>query len=291
MTRRNRLLGATAMPDIGAEAPKIEDDLSGARKPLEAIQGGGVSETGTASEAEKATKATATRKARKSKPKASIQLEPPEETYKPEPFKPGPLAEELDEDEAEFRAMRRDMDGVKGTSAAGIVSINAGKAPPKNEFFRTHPSFAPSVPIINIEKGMEKHFFAVSPNMVEPLAAIGITVAYHTLYFTITSDRTFTVVPVRDDSEGTEATNDYDGTKAIAMRRGRKDWVRMYTDMANRCYKVFPADEGRFSDPSWPDLTHAKIFRLAFRDKGRLIDSVDHPLFQKWASKDKPSPK
>ena len=46
-----------------------------------------------------------------------------------------------------------------------------------------------------------------------------------------------------------------------------------------------------FRHPSWPDLTHAKIFRLSFRDKGRLIDSVDHPLFQKWASKDKPGPK
>ena len=27
-----------------------------------------------------------------------------------------------------------------------------------------------------------------------------------------------------------------------------------------------------------------KIFRLAFRDKGRVIDSVEHPLFLKWAA-------
>ena len=50
----------------------------------------------------------------------------------------------------------------------------------------------------------------------------------------------------------------------------------------------FSRGRGRFTDPSWPDLSHAKIFRLAFRDKGRLIDSVDHPLFQKWASRDEP---
>ena len=31
----------------------------------------------------------------------------------------------------------------------------------------------------------------------------------------------------------------------------------MFTDMPNRCYKVFPAPEDRFSDPSWPDLSHA----------------------------------
>lgn len=269
-----------------------EPENGRAPKPLEIVQGTPAPEAGA--EPKKLRKARAPKavKATKAKLKTGIPSEPPEDTYKPEPFKPGPLTEEeLDADEAEFRAMRRDMDGVKGASAAGIVTINARKAPPKNEFFRVHKTFAPSVPIINIEKGMEKHYFAVAPHMVEPLAAIGITVAYHTLYFTITSGATFTVVPVRDADEGGEATNDYNSTKAIAMRRGRTEWVRMYTDMANRCYKVFPAEEGRFSDPSWPDLSHAVIFRLAFRDKGRLIDSVDHPLFQKWASKDKPDSK
>ena len=261
MTRRNKLLGTTAMPDIGAEAPKIEDDLNGARKPLEAIQGGAAPEGGAIPETGRRkprAQGTGPRrrrrrprlgKARKSKPKTGIPSEPPEETYKPEPFKPGPLAEELDEDEAEFRAMRRDMDGVKGTSAAGIVSINVGKAPPKNEFFRTHPSFAPSVPIINIEKGMEKHFFAVSPNMVEPLAAIGISVAYHTLYLTITSGGTLTVVPVRDAVEGAEATNDYDGTKAIAMRKGRTELGPHVHRYGEPLLQGFPCRRGQIFGP------------------------------------------
>ena len=60
--------------------------------------------------------------------------------------------------------------------------------------------------------------------------------------------------------------------------------MRLYTDQENRCYKVFPAPVGRFGEPQWPDLKHSKIFRLAFRDKGRLIDSVEHPLFKKWAA-------
>ena len=64
--------------------------------------------------------------------------------------------EQLDEDEREFRAMRRDLPGVKGASAAGIVAISVGKTPTKNEFFRTHPTFRPIVPIVDIEVGMEK---------------------------------------------------------------------------------------------------------------------------------------
>ncbi|MGA8295391.1 MAG: hypothetical protein WB820_23485 [Rhodoplanes sp.] len=35
-----------------------------------------------------------------------------------------------------------------------------------------------------------------------------------------------------------------------------------------------------------PQLKPAKIFRLAFRDKGRLIDSPEHALFRKWAARD-----
>ena len=56
----------------------------------------------------------------------------------------GVTEEELDADEREFRAMRRDLNGVKGVSAAGIVTISVGKTPDKNEFFRSTPSFGRS---------------------------------------------------------------------------------------------------------------------------------------------------
>jgi hypothetical protein len=98
-------------------------------------------------------------------------------------------AEQLDEEEAEFRKLRRDLPGVKGNSAAGIIAVSVKKAPTKNEFFRVHkdPDFRPIMPIVDIELGMEKHYFAVTPDMVEPLSAIGITVTDATLYLTVTS--------------------------------------------------------------------------------------------------------
>src|SRR4051794_220178 len=57
-----------------------------------------------------------------------------------------PTAEQLDDDEKEFRALRRDLPGVKGASAAGIVTVGVGKTPGKNEFYRTHPGFRPVMP-------------------------------------------------------------------------------------------------------------------------------------------------
>ena len=208
--------------------------------------------------------------------------EPPEDHLKlvsPE------VQEELDEEEQEFRSIRRDLPGVKGVSAAGIVAIGVGKTPSKNEFFRTHKGFRPIVPMVDCEIGMEKQFFAVTSDMVEPLNAIGISVTDHTLYLTITSRGALKIIPVRGANTDGEQ-NEYHRTKELGLIQGMDEWVRLYTDLENRCYKVFVAPAGRFDEPQFPEIKEAKIFRLAFRDKGRLLDSTEHALFKKWAARD-----
>ena len=84
-----------------------------------------------------------------------------------------------------------------------------------------------------------------------------------------------------------EIDNEWTRTKEIGLLDGRASWVRIYSDRENTSYKVFPAPSGRFADPIWPDLKPSKIFRLAFRDKYRLIDSPEHPLFKKWDARDR----
>jgi hypothetical protein len=195
------------------------------------------------------------------------------------------VEETLDAEEQEFRSIRRDLPGVKGGSATGIVAISVGKTPSKNEFFRAHPDFRPVVPIVDLEVGMEKQFFAVTNDMIEPLNSIGVTVTEHVLYLTITARGAIRLVPVRQANADGEQ-NEYHRTKEIGLIQSMDEWVRLYTDQENRCYKVFPAPAGRFGEPQWPELKHAKIFRLAFRDKGRLVDSTEHPLFKKLAARD-----
>jgi hypothetical protein len=192
---------------------------------------------------------------------------------------------QLDAEEAEFHAMRRNLPGVKGTSSAGIVTISVSKLPGKNEFFRTHREFRPTMSIVDLEVGMERQYFAVTSDMVEALSAIGITVSDYVLYLTITSRGAIRIVPVRQANADGEQ-NEYSRTKEIGLLAGIEEWVRLYPDQENHCYKVFPAPAGRFGEPQWPDLKPARIFKLAFRDKGRLLDSTGHPLFLKWAARD-----
>jgi hypothetical protein len=190
--------------------------------------------------------------------------------------------EEEDEDDREFRSLRRDMPGVAGASAAGIITVGVGKIPGRHEFFRTHPAFNPVVNLVINEKGMDKQWCTVAANMETPLLSIGISFALHTLYFTVTETGTTKVIPVRcPDEDGNQ--NEYDRTKEMGLIDGRNKWVRLYTDLKNGCYKVYPAPKDRFADPIFPDLKPSKINRLAFRDKGNHIDNQQHPLFMKWA--------
>ena len=208
-----------------------------------------------------------------------------EQAKKPDHLKLVP-EEELDEAEKEFRALRRDVPGVKGAADAGMLTVSVGKQiTPKNEFYRTHKTFRPVVPIVNVEVGMDKHFIAVMPNMVESLASMCITVADHTLYLTVTPEGGFRIIPVRgSNTEGEQ--NEWDRTKEKALLAGEDEWVRMYSDIPNGAFKCFPAPPGRFGEPKWPEIKHAKIMRMAFKDKGWLIDSIDHILVQKWAGRD-----
>ena len=192
---------------------------------------------------------------------------------------------EESEEEREFRAMREDLPGAAGASAIGIVAISVAKIPGKNVFFRTHPDFRPIMSLVDTEVGMEKAYFAVKTNMKEALASIGISVSPRTLYLTVTSTGKVCIVPVRHANADGEQ-NEYSRTKEIGLRDGIKDWVRLWTDQENKCYRVYPAPKDRFPKPVWPELSEAKIFRLAFRDRGRMIDSSEHPLFLKWAARD-----
>ena len=196
---------------------------------------------------------------------------------------PEPVTSEmLDEDEAEFTKLRRDLPGVKGASSVGIVTITVSNKTVRNEFFRTHPTFCPEVMLVQNEEGMDKHYYAVDTGMEVPLKSIGITCVLHKLYLIVTPKGAVRIIPIN-----CEIDNEWTRTKEIGLLAGRDGWFRLYSDKENTSYKVFPAPAGRFADPIWPDLKPSKIFRLAFRDKGRLIDSPEHPLFKKWDARDR----
>jgi hypothetical protein len=191
---------------------------------------------------------------------------------------------DLDEDEAEFARLRRDLPNVAGAASLVISGIAVVKAPPKNEFFRAWEHFHPIVDLVTDQVRLDQKFYAVDPGMREVLQSIGIAYAPHTLYLIMTTKRAFRVIPVRcPDADGDR--NDYASSKELALRESVGAWLRIYTDMENASYRKFPAPLGRFPEPIWPELSAAKIFRLRFRDRGYLIDTPEHPRFIDWVGR------
>ena len=147
--------------------------------------------------------------------------------------------EQLDAEEREFRALRRDLPGVKGASAAGIVTISVGKAPAKNEFFRTHPDVSsPSCRSSTSKSAWRSTYFAVTSDMIEALAAIGITVTDHVLYLTVTSRGAV------QDRAGATSQCRRRAERIHPHQRDRPDpghagWVRLYTDLENKATRCF----------------------------------------------------
>ena len=106
------------------------------------------------------------------------------------------------------------------------------------------------IPIVDLEVGMEKQFFAVT----DPDGRSARRDRHHgdrsrALFHGDVARCAYKIVPVRQaDADGEQ--NEYARTKEIGLLEGIDDWVRLFTDLENRCYKVFPAPVGRFADPS-----------------------------------------
>ena len=192
--------------------------------------------------------------------------------------------EKLDEDEAMLRALRLDLPGVAG-APNGMVSIAVTDRFPKREFFRVHSTHTAVFPMVDHAAGMEVEYHVISTPMVPELTSIGVDALSYRLYEMMTAEGAVRLVPVRQaDLDGSQ--NEWNRTKEIALARAQSVWVRAISDKANGRYRVFEAPPDRFPEPVWPDLSLAKLVRLAFTDRGRLIDSPEHPLFKKWAAKD-----
>jgi hypothetical protein len=164
------------------------------------------------------------------------------------------------------------------------VSISVIDRFPKREFFRCHASTI-AISMVDHVAGLETEFHAVLPAMLPELASIGIDALPYKLFQLITAEGAVKIIPCRQaDIDGSQ--NEWTRTREIALTRAQKAWVRVITDKANGRYRVFEAPLGRFPEPIFPGHSWAQLVRLAFTDRGRLIDSPNHPLFRKWAGRD-----
>jgi hypothetical protein len=202
---------------------------------------------------------------------------PPPRSPEPEILTPEELAK-LDAEEKLLSEMRTDLPGRAGVPD-GVAAITVAHKLPKDTFFRVNEANTIEMRMYQKTTGMDIEYYAVHPRMWAAFASIDVHLAKYRLYEILTLDGTHLVHPVRQPDHGA-TQNEYTRTKEIALEQATTEWVRISTDKANKKYRIFGAAKHRYPDPLFPGYTPARLLKLCFTDRGWLVDSAKHDLFQ-----------
>jgi hypothetical protein len=155
-----------------------------------------------------------------------------------------------------------------GVKKAQSVQLRKAKG---HEFYRRHPTCEPM--LVGTVK-YEQELFVVRADLVDSHPGLVIPVEL-TLCITRQEAVLLWPLPIPGDDG---RINTWHASARAAVERARQVWVRLQANMAIGDYDLFEA-LGALPDPQWPDLSMAELVRIGV--KGRVIDSLDHPVLQK----------
>jgi hypothetical protein len=145
------------------------------------------------------------------------------------------------------------------------------KKPDKQAFIRVHPSEEYRLTAAIIDMKVNNEVYLVAPQLHGELAEEIAPVILFTYVDRLGNPFLWPVKLAQDDA----APNPWHASALAAAQTAMSFWVRVQANKGLGAYDVLCA-EGNLPDPEWPDMTLAAMLKTAFR--GRLIDTLDHPL-------------
>ncbi len=152
-----------------------------------------------------------------------------------------------------------------------IVTIPVRK-PSKQEFVRANAreDMRMMAAVVELKDGGSE-IYVVTPQIAEELPG---EVTTRFLVSAITRQGTFFIWPAKMPISG--GRKDHWSESALeAIEIATRKWVRVSANMQLGAYEIYEAT-GISAEPEWPDLDLQQAIKIAF--KGRLIDSMDHPV-------------
>ena len=153
------------------------------------------------------------------------------------------------------------------------------RKPTKEMFVRTHPQMRIETFVIELKD--EKETYMVSPALWAELANES-TFSPRALITAMNRQGVLSIWPIRLPGPDGKIDNwSRSALEAAAMAETR--WVRVAANMPLGAYDVFEAS-ANWPQPDWPTLPFNEILRIAF--KGRIIETLDHPVLRRLRGKD-----
>jgi hypothetical protein len=156
-----------------------------------------------------------------------------------------------------------------------LVTVPVRK-PDKSWWVRVHPAddFALQTAVIELKEDRETYL--VAPALWPSLAAEA-TFSPRALFTAVNRQGVLFLWPIR--LPGADGKVDAWSQSALeAAQKARAGWVRVAANMALGAYEVWEAP-AELAGPDWPDKPFRELLAIAF--KGKLIDSLDHPVLRR----------
>lgn len=194
---------------------------------------------------------------------------PAEQTTVPPPAEHDPPVASDPNDMLSRLRISQDFGSKSGTKK--LVTTIPIRTPKKNEFVRVHSTMLGMLVWTLTD---EQLTYVVTNEIADSLP--GVMVAKE-LVPTITRQGTLFLWPLRVPGEHGRTDNWLTSAKEAAIHAVNA-WVRVQANMDLGAFEIYEA-MGALPDPEWPQLSMDEIVRVAV--KGRVIDSLDHPVLQK----------
>ena len=176
-----------------------------------------------------------------------------------------------DQDEALLATLR--LDPAKVEAAVKIPISVQVRRPSKQEFIRVHPQLEINVSAIELKEDSDGGLYLVAANMAAALS--GEANAY-VLRPYVNRAGVLRLWPLRlPDPDGKQ--NPWHRTAAVAAIKAMGGWVRVTANRSAGEYEVFVAPN-QPPPPEWPETSFPDMLRLAFTDRGRVIQDAEHPV-------------
>ncbi len=159
--------------------------------------------------------------------------------------------------------------------------IKASGSIPKNTFFRAHHDHEYDFMMIQVGKEMESKMYIIGPGLTMP-AHVQESTVYIACHLIIFPDGDLRIFERKIPSPG-EPLNEYQRSSLNVIEAAKKGWVTRKWNKSAGVYDHFEAGADYAPEPSWPEDDYMDLLIKAY--EGRIIDSVDHPVYLELAGK------
>jgi hypothetical protein len=170
--------------------------------------------------------------------------------------------------------LRLSQDFTSQIGVKKLITTIPVRRPDPQWFFRTHPDGAYTLEAAALELRDDRETYLVDPTLA---AEIAEEVKPKLLVTSITRQGTLFIWPINLPKADGRLDN-WSRSATEAAQRARTSWIRLVSNMALGAYDVFEA-QAELPEPTWPELSFAKILEIAFRDF--VIRDADHPVLRK----------